>query len=80
MNNNDRTAQGNGSRSFAQEMQQAVTEWVRKLPFMKRKIHEGADRESSDEASTARASAARPAGTVPAGERLENDGGPGSAS
>jgi len=72
MNNNNRTAQGKASRSFAQEMQRAFAEWVRKLPFMKRTIHEDTDQESPDGALSEQAPDPRPADGVRAREPLEN--------
>jgi len=72
MINADRTTQSKASRSFAQEMQQAFAEWVRKLPFMKRTIHEDTDQESPDGALSEQAPDPRPADDVRASEPVEN--------
>jgi hypothetical protein len=34
MKNNDQTTQSKTDRSFAQDMQQAFADWVKKLPFI----------------------------------------------
>ena len=60
MKDKDRTAQSTGSGGFAQEMQQAFVDWVRKLPFITKKIPELPDREHPGEVSAEKASASRP--------------------
>jgi hypothetical protein len=62
MKNNDQTTKAKASRSFGQEMQQAFTDWVRKLPFLKRNVPEDPDLETSGEVSAEEASAPRPTG------------------
>lgn len=68
MKNNDQTTQDRAGRSFAQEMQQAFADWVRKLPFMKRNIPEDPDQESSGDTPSGRPSAPHPGDGVRAGE------------
>jgi hypothetical protein len=73
MKNNDHAAHGTARPSFAQEMQQAITDWVRKLPFLKRYIPENPALEhprnvSTREASPPRSTEDAPPGTPPDGE------------
>ena len=77
MKDNDQTTKGKASRSFAQEMQQAITDWVRKLPFLKRNIPEDPDPENPGEVSTREASAPRPTEDVPLGTPPDSEGRPG---
>jgi hypothetical protein len=75
MKGNEQTTQGKASRSFAQEMQQAVTDWVRKLPFLRRNVPGNADRETPGEVSSdEEASAPRPTEGVPLGTPPDNEG------
>ena len=77
MNENDQTTKGKASRSFAQEMQQAITDWVRKLPFLKRNISDNPDVDNPGEESTREASAPRPTEDVPLGTPPDSEGRPG---
>jgi len=77
MEDNRQTTHGTASRSFAQEMQQAFAEWVRKLPFMKKNIPADPDLERQGEVPADRASAPRPAEGVPPGRPAEKEGRPG---
>jgi hypothetical protein len=77
MKGNEQAAQGKASRSFAQEMQQAVADWVRKLPFLKRNVPENLDTATPGQASSAEASAPRPTEGVPLGTPPDNEGRPG---
>jgi len=73
MNNADRTTQSKASRSFAQEMQQAFAEWVRKLPFMKRTMREDPGLDSPEGASSEQAPDPHPADGVRAKEPLVDE-------
>ena len=78
MKNNEQTAQGKAKQSFAQEMQLAFTDWVRKLPFIvKRNLPEDPDVEVPGEISTEEASAPRPTENVPLGTPPDSEGRPG---
>jgi len=77
MNNNDQTEHGKARQSFAQEMQQAITDWVRKLPFLKRNLREDTVPENPRNVSTREASAPRPTEDVPLGTPPDSEGRPG---
>jgi hypothetical protein len=78
MKDNDQTTKGKASRSFAQEMQLAFTDWVRKLPFIvKRNAPEDPDPEAPGKVSSEEASAPRPTEDVPLGTPPHSEGRPG---
>ena len=77
MKDNDQTTHGKARPSFAQEMQQAITDWVRKLPFLKRYIPEDPAPEDPRNVSTREASAPRPTEDVPLGTPPDGEGRPG---
>lgn len=78
MKDNDRTSKGKAGRSFAQEMQLAFTDWVRKLRFIvKRNVPEDPALENPGEVSTREASTPRPTEDVPLGTPPDSEGRPG---
>lgn len=78
MNDNDQKSKGEAIRSFAQEMQLAFTDWVRKLPFIvKRNVPEDPALESPGEVSSRDASTPRPTEDVPLGTPPDSEGRPG---
>jgi hypothetical protein len=78
MKDYDQTTKGKAGRSFAQEMQLAFIDWVRKLPFIvKRNVPEDPDLETPGEVSAEEASAPRPTEDVPLGTPPDSERRPG---
>jgi hypothetical protein len=74
MKNNDQTTQSKTDRSFAQDMQQAFADWVKKLPFIKKGIPKDAGPEILEEGSADQISAPHPTDGALTGRPPDNNG------
>jgi hypothetical protein len=74
MMNSDETTKSRLGRSFAQEMQQAIVDWVNKLPFIKRDVANNPEAEGVGKESAGQAPDLRPTDSPAAGESPESEG------